>query len=328
MRTTTRILVRAPNWIGDAVMARDFFWGLRESFPKAIICVVCPREMADLFQGELGGGICDEVLSLSRSERKFPSGAVFWKGLASRKFDLAVSLTSSLGSALLLRLSGAKERIAYADPLARFFLTRSLPWPGRAAGVHKSQLYRELLPLVGAAPTKRSALAARPKVKTGSVVLAPGASISLREWPGFVELAKKLRQIYPECVVRVVGSAAQQNWELQFQALEDPAVESFIGLTTLVELVELCREALFVVANDSGVAHVAATLAGAPTVVCFGPGDPHYVVPEGENVKVARVSGLACSPCESARCRGSFGYQACLKGLDVEEVLRQISALG
>jgi ADP-heptose:LPS heptosyltransferase len=228
--------------------------------------------------------------------------------------------------AFFLWLSGAPTRIGYADPVAAFFLTHPIAWKGRHSGQHKAQLYRALLAEVGA-PTPQRPFPLR-EPAPGSIILAPGASIALREWPGFVELAQQLRKLYPQSVIRVVGTHAQRAWEARFAALNDPAVESFIGLTTLSELLELCREAQLVVANDSGVAHLAATLAGAPTVVIFGPGDPAYVAPQGPHVRIARAEGVACSPCESARCHARLGYQLCLRQLRVEEVLRQISSLG
>lgn len=321
-----QILVRAPNWIGDAVLARDFFAGLRAAYPRSTIVVACPVEMESLFYAETAPPFWDEVLPLTRAQRKFPSGISFWRRLAARRFDLAVSLPSSLSAALLLRLTGAPVRIGYADPGAAFFLTSALPWKGRDSGKHKSELYRDLLSLLGAVP-KPSAPSPRSASTSSQFVFAPGASIALREWPGFTELAQRLLEKFPDSVIRIVGTPAQQEWENRFAGLADPRIESFIGLTTLAELVELCRESRFVVANDSGVAHLAATLAGAPTVVLFGPGDPRYVAPLGAQVKIARAEGVPCSPCESARCHGRYGYQQCLRSLSVEEVLRQISAL-
>ena len=35
------ILVRAPNWIGDQVLAFPFFHHLRKAYPKAHIAAVC-----------------------------------------------------------------------------------------------------------------------------------------------------------------------------------------------------------------------------------------------------------------------------------------------
>lgn len=317
------ILVRGPNWIGDFVLADDFFTGLRAAYPDSRISLVCPPEMEDLAPEKL----FDHVIPMTREQRKFPSGLSFWRGLAVEKFDCGITLASSLSAAALLRLSGIPERIGYSDRGAGIFLTRTRRWPGRDTGKHKAQLYRELLECVTGTSAPVRSVDRAAAAPGGAIVLAPGASIALREWPYFVELAVALRKRYPEAPIRVVGAIAQKNWENRFAALGDHGVESFVGRTSLPELVELCRRARCVVANDSGVAHVAATLAGAPTVVLFGPGDPAYVTPIGPLVRIARADGIACSPCESAHCRGGLGYQICLRRLSVEEVMKSIATL-
>ena len=103
--------------------------------------------------------------------------------------------------------------------------------------------------------------------------------------------------------------------------VSDPGVEDWIERTTLPELVSLCRRASLVIANDSGVAHLAATLAGASTLVLFGPGDPDYIRPLGDRglrgsgfgsrLQSLRESFLPCAvwlprvPSLSFRRRGS-----------------------
>lgn len=319
------ILVRGPNWIGDFVLADDFFAGLRAAFPQSRISLVCPAAMVELARDE----IFDHVIPMSRAQRKIPSGISFWRGLKWEKFDCGISLATSLSAAWLLRLSGISERIGYSDWGAGYWLTRTRRWPGRESGKHKAQIYRELLALVTgeAAPVRDSERQALPSETGNAIVLAPGASISLREWPYFVELAAVLRQRYPQTPIQVIGAEAQKNWGARFQALQDAGIENWIGKTTLPEVVELCRKARFVVANDSGVGHLASTLAGAPTVVLFGPGDPDYVTPIGPRVLVARADGVACSPCESAHCRGGLGYQKCLRDLSVDDVMTSIATL-
>jgi heptosyltransferase II len=319
-----RIFVRGPNWIGDYVLAADFFAGLRASHPGSHITLACPAEMAGL---ALASGWFDEVLALSRAQRKIFTGWRFWASqVAGRGEEVAVTLVASFSSALLLWFSRIPYRVGVMEPSGRFLLSRSQVWRGRAAGKHKSQLYRDVLILLGgyAAPPRETASV----VKSGqALVLAPGASIPLREWPGFVELAAQLRIVYPNRPIWVVGSPAQKNWSEKFAALADPAIEDRIGQTTLSELIELCRQAKVVIANDSGVAHLAATLAGAPTVAVFGPGDPAYVAPRGARVAVARSSDVPCSPCEKPSCHARYGYQQCLRSLGVDAVLSQIASL-
>lgn len=306
MPVPQRILVRAPNWIGDQVMAIPFYRGLRAKYRDAQITLLAKPVVLGLDTGV-------------RFEGKIalPQNA---KALRECQFDLAITLPASFSSALLLRLARIPRRIGFAEPAARWLLTESLPWRGRGAGRHKSDLYLDLLRKLGGAPAKghQETLG---KLREKVLVLAPGASIRLREWPYFPELTRRLRERYPDYSVVVVGSEADRAWE----KLTEHGAQSLIGKTSLGELRELCAKAAAVVANDSGVAHLAATLGEAPTVVLFGPGDPDYIRPQGARVFDARAQNVLCSPCESARCRAPYGYQKCLKDLPVEMVLEQVA---
>jgi heptosyltransferase-2 len=150
------------------------------------------------------------------------------------------------------------------------------------------------------------------------IVIAPEASISLREWPYFKELIKELRKKYPEYQIKIVGNKNNALWDFN-----DVGVENLVGKTTLNDVKEICRKSSLVIGNDSGLVHIAATLADAPTIVLFGPGNPHYIKPLGSCVEVVRVTNLLCSPCESRVCKKTYGYKVCLNNLSVEEVINK-----
>ena len=44
------IIVRSPNWVGDAVMALPFFEALRNAAPRATIWCLCPAGIAPLYR--------------------------------------------------------------------------------------------------------------------------------------------------------------------------------------------------------------------------------------------------------------------------------------
>jgi ADP-heptose:LPS heptosyltransferase len=243
--------------------------------------------------------------------------------LACENFDLGITLPASVSSAFLLFAAGIPRRIGFAQGGAEIFLTSSRPWKGREAGCHKSHLYLELLEWMSARTVEARPTRMAPPVAEPRIVIAPGASIVLREWPYFLELIRALRACYPSYRIQVVGGPAEEKWHEQLVGLGDPAIEDLVGKTSLPELRALCAKAQLVVANDSGVAHVAATLARAPTMVLFGPGDPEYIRPQGPRVFALRVEGLPCSPCEKAVCREPYGYQECLRSLKPEVVLRE-----
>ncbi|MBI4404203.1 MAG: glycosyltransferase family 9 protein [Deltaproteobacteria bacterium] len=323
MNFQAKILIRGPNWIGDHVMARPFYRGLRQLYPKNHLALLCPLELSELPLESF-----DEVIPIAPARRPFPKILSYAKVLLAKKFDLAITLPASLSSACLLFAARIPSRIGYFQGPARLFLTEGLEWKGPKSLRHKSSLYMELLvwmaagnPIGLSTDWTGSARTSRAKI----IVVAPGAALPLREWPYFPELVKQMSERYPDYRIITVGSPREEKWSSRFRRCQ-LKVEDRIGKTTLTQLVDLCAQASLVIANDSGVAHLAASVAGVPTVVLFGPGDPRYVTPLGDRVCVVRTE-LPCSPCESPRCRAPYGYQRCLKDLSVGKVLEAVNEL-
>ncbi len=300
-------MVRGPNWIGDHIMAEGFYRGLRKLYAGHHISLV-----SRVAAPELGFVAWDEYTPLGKGPLESEP----------RNFDLAITLVASVSAAVHLWRSGAKVRIGYAESVASLFLTDSLQWPGRIAGKHKRELYGDLLCWLGGHPETASA-ELEPAVPQKRVIIAPGASIGLREWPYFPELMGELNACFPDWEIVVVGSADQAHWSSRFRRLGFK-LDDKIGKTSLGELTSLLGKGGIVICNDSGVAHLAA-LCGNPVLVLFGPGDPRYVSPGGQHVSIIRNPDLSCSPCESARCRAPFGYQRCLRSISVEAVMEKFS---
>jgi ADP-heptose:LPS heptosyltransferase len=303
-------------------MALPFYEGLRACYPAARVTMLCSENVAGLdFPW-----VFDRKIALGADQRRS------WRGLrsvarklAEEKFDLSLSLPTSFSASVPFFLAKIPHRVGFAARGSEAFLTAHRPWEGPSSGRHKSSQFLDLLmflrpgfypPIV---PKKQE-----PSLREKWIVIAPGAANSLREWPYFPELISRLRGLYPSYRIIVVGSADEAKWRKRLKRVSDGEVEDWIGKTSLSELKVLCRRAALVIANDSGAAHVAATLAGAPTLTLFGPGDPSYVSPVGALVSLARVSDLPCMPCESRTCRAPFGYQRCLRELSVDKVLTQV----
>lgn len=322
MSAPSKILVRTPNWIGDHVMARSFYRSLRSAYPHAHITLLLPESLS----GFDHTAFADQIIPLTAQERKI-SKAYFAKAKQLRRenFDLAFSLPASFSAAFFLFLCGIKTRLGFSQDGGSFFYSSSIPWKGVLAGEHKSKLYLSLLEYATGHAFSLTEEKRDPSPKEKWIVISPGASISLREYPYFPESLKKISETYPHHQIIVVGAREQEKFKSQIGRLNLPNVEDRIGKTTLNEIVELCRKAEIVISNDSGVAHLSATLAGAETIVLFGPGNPDYIAPSGK-AHALRID-LPCSPCEKPYCRAAYGYQACLKGLHPSTLLKQMKAL-
>lgn len=313
------IVVRSPNWIGDHVMALPFYRGLGKCYPSARLILLCPEQLAELPLPK----VFDQKILINSKERKTIRGFLnLSEVLMEYRANLAISLPASFSSSLLFAAARIPHRVGFAQVGSALFLTSSLPWKGRLSGKHKSELYMDLLEfLVGRGLDWSDSAVVNSQEREKLIVVAPGASIALREWPYFQELLLGLRGHYPDYRVVVVGSGDQAKWHGFLHRLGDSELEDYIEKTTIHELTQLFRKSRLVIANDSGAAHLAATLGQAPTLVLFGPGDPAYVIPQGRRVEGLRRKDVPCSPCERSYCRAPYGYQKCLSSLTPDEVL-------
>jgi len=161
------------------------------------------------------------------------------------------------------------------------------------------------------------------RVGLGTVVIAPGCktgTMAAKRWPHFALLADRFHD------VAVVGTSDDlpqyDGTPMRFAS----HVRSFVDLLTLRETAELMAAAGVVVANDSGLAHVAAA-SGVQTVMLFGPTDHVCLGPLPPNATVVRA-GLACEPCWRGAPLGVCRSRVdCLRTLDVGRVERTVRSL-
>ncbi len=135
-------------------------------------------------------------------------------------------------------------------------------------------------------------------------MFCPGAEYGpAKRWPYFGELAERVA-----LPVVLIGSAKERA---QCAAIKG---RNLAGETTLDEAIELIAGAQLVVANDSGLMHVAAAL-GRPQVALFGSSSPQHTPPLSDKARVLWL-GIECSPCYAREC--PLGHFRCMKELSVE----------
>jgi ADP-heptose:LPS heptosyltransferase len=154
-------------------------------------------------------------------------------------------------------------------------------------------------------------------VDATTVVLAPGCKtgeMAAKRWPWFVEFAAALGD------VAVVGTADDLR-RFDGTPMRFPAhVRALVGRLTLRETAAAMAAARAVVANDSGLGHVAAAV-GAPTILLFGP-TPHASLGRPAPNATILAARCACAPCWfGARFGACGGRIDCLAQIGVADVL-------
>ena len=331
-----RVLVRMPNWVGDACMAMPFLQALRAQLPDALIVALArpgPDGIARLAP-------VDEVVLLEdrgplwvRPWRLRRAGAM----LRGYRFDAAVSLPTTTSSALLLRMAGIRRTVGYGRGAARFLFSEVLEWkPARE--MHRARVYLQLLKGLGlevpelawdppAVPEAARARGEERLAPLGSarprIGLGIGSMASSRRWPAaqWVELALRLKRELGAGVV-LLGGPGDRGMAAEIHARVDADVLNLAGQTQVDEMPGILASLDLMVSNDSGSAHMAA-LSRLPTVVFFGAGDPKITAPPWDGCRVVSTP-VDCAPCLKNTCRFQL---ECLTGISPQRVVDEVRQL-
>ena len=312
-----RLVVLAPNWLGDAVMALPLLRDVRRQWPDAKIVIAARSGVAPLFAMVPGvGGVV--VLEGGGGRGAVTRVRTNTARLAEGKFDAALLLPNSFAAAWLVRRAGIGERWGYARDLRGRLLTR--PVPRLRQYGHQVEYYQALGTALGvpAGPphaaiviTEPVRAAARTLLEESGVaagepfvVFAPGAAYGrAKQWlpERFAELAHMLSADGVRTVL--VGSKGDAGACQKVGRLA-PAID-LAGRTDLPVLAALLAQARAVVSNDSGAMHLAAA-AGARVTAVFGPTNEQKTSPLAASADAAPPSIVAtdvwCRPCMLREC--------------------------
>ncbi len=121
----SRVCIRAPNWVGDVVMATPAFRAVRRSLPEAHVTLVVRQNVEPVVRE---APWFDEVLSYSAARGRRLRGFLRVAGrLRSEEHDLGLLLPNSFSSALMLRLAGVDRRVGYRRDGRSILLTDAVP---------------------------------------------------------------------------------------------------------------------------------------------------------------------------------------------------------
>ncbi len=156
------------------------------------------------------------------------------------------------------------------------------------------------------------------------LALCPGAEFgSAKCWPASHYAALARTKLDQGWQVWIIGSPKDHTIAAEIQHATQQRCRNLAGQTTLAEAIDLLSLATIVVANDSGLMHIAAALA-RKVIACYGSTDPQFAPPLTPHARVL-WQGLACSPCRQRVC--PLGHRACLYDITVPQVLAAMDDL-
>ena len=318
----SRILVRATNWVGDAVLSLPALQAVRARFPKAHIAVLARPWVAELYENE---PFADRVIALT-SGRGAGDLTGKWRAarmLRQERFDCAILLQNAFEAALLVWLAGIPRRIGYARDGRGLLLTDAIPVPARGEiPPHQRFYYLAMLERAGlietipADPDVRLSRSAELRVSGAqrlagaglerpTIGISPGAAFGgAKRW-----LAERFAEAGARLAAELGASVAIFGSESERKLCEQVAspiknqgipVHNFAGETTLGTFMQLAAACTLYLTNDSGAMHIACALE-VPTVAIFGPTDEAATGPTGSLATVVREK-VECSPCLLREC--------------------------
>jgi heptosyltransferase-2 len=322
--TTSRSLVIAPQWIGDAVMTEPLLRRLRARGERLTVGAL--PWVAPVYQAMPH---VDEVIAFpfQHGGLQLKARRLLGKQLHGR-FDTAYVLPNSLKSALLPFLASVPKRVGYLGEARVGLLTHRLRNPkakppmvafysalSGEPGIEDDQP-RLALPDADV----EAALQKHGLQRGGYVVIAPGAEYGpAKRWPHFGPFAALVDQ-----PVLLLGSAKEADLCEAIAGQAPQQCRNLAGKTSLLEAFALTAGAGHVVSNDSGLMHVAAAF-GVPQVALFGSSSPLHTPPLNERAQVVWLKQdpeylppLDCSPCFERVC--PLGHFRCLTDVAPQRV--------
>ncbi len=332
-----KILIIAPAWVGDTVMAQPLFMRLKLGFPDSLIDVYAPPwvapvlarmpEVNEIHLNPFGHGQL-RLIERLRAART----------LRARGYDQAIVLPNSFKSALIPFFAGIPQRTGFVGEMRYGLLndTRPLAAQTYPMMVDRFALLAEPRQQTLARPVpsptllvddkQRDATLSRLHLSTQQpiVALCPGAEYGpAKRWPSahFGKLAQTLHE--QGFQIWLIGSAKDQSIGVAVNTASGEVCRNLCGQTTLSEAIDLLSCATSVVCNDSGLMHVAAAL-NKSLVALYGSSSPNFTPPLSERAHVLSLN-LACSPCFQREC--PLGHFDCMMKLHPEPVLALLPTL-
>ncbi len=340
MSEPRKILIRAPNWVGDIVMATANFADARRAFPDAEITILLKPGLEKILEGspdfdrlirDRAGNSVTGIWALARELRR-------------ECFDLAILFPNSFRAAWVAWLARVPRRAGYRCNLRSLLLTDGLDCEmdgKKRRPVPMPIAYARILEAVGVPRGDlRPRLFVTPECEQRAVTLRkilgiaagerliglnPGASFGASKlWPSehFAAVGDALAERHGYRTIIFVGPGEERIAEAIAAQMRHKPIYDRSNFVPLDLLKPFVRDLRLLVTTDTGPRHYAVAF-GVPVVVVMGPTHPDYTSIHLERQEVVRHD-VPCGPCHLKVCPIDH---KCMAGIGPEEVLARIEQL-
>ena len=333
------VVVRSPNWLGDAVMTLPALAALRQMLPPgAVLAVIAPPQVADLYR--LYPAI-DRIIVIEQAHKRW-SARVYAK-LKKLHCTVGILFSNSLRDAWQMRLAGISDLYGRSARCRFLLMKRVFKFPKWKKGMlnesHHTNEYLEMVIAMGGQRPEPLMPQLNSKLQMGQLslkmqsfcqhpkllLMAPGAAYgAAKRWASEKFNAVAAAYIASGGIVAVLGSKSERMiGDEVIAGLPENRAFNLSGETNFSDLYNLIKSARGCVANDSGIMHLAAAL-GVPGVAVFGPTDYRATGPVSSQWQIV-FDKEPCAPCFNRICPA--GSCRCMKKLASDEVILALQEL-
>lgn len=345
MKIKQKILIVRLSAIGDVAHSLPALSCLKKKFPDSHIAWAVEDIASDII---INNPLIDQVFVFPKN--KWKKRGFSYKNLREfhtliskirkEKFDIAIDLQELFKSGLITFLSGAPRRIAHAGTreFAHLFVNEKLPAhdnfdpdkliierylePAKHLGADVNDVEFSLPPLNENIINKINNLLS-PAQDSELVVFSPATIWNSKHWVEdyWTQLLDMVSEKY-----KVVFIGTKKDNELIERITSNAKTDDFINLagkTTILELIEVFNRAKYIVAPDTGPAHLANATQNPTIIMIFGSTGAKRTPPYGQK-HTAISADLPCQPCFKRFCPRKDFPMECVQKITPEMVLKKI----
>jgi heptosyltransferase-2 len=326
------ILVRAANWVGDALLTTPTIRAIRKNFPNARITILAKPWVAPVFYNNPH---YDHLMLYDDRgrHRKWWGKVRLSNDLRRLRFDLAVLMQNAFEAALLAWLAGIPNRLGYKTDGRGILLTHSIPVDPSHKECHQIDYYlgilkgaslevedrRLTLSMADGERSRAREILREIGVGANDILIGvnPGATYgNAKRWfpERYVALCRRIQTSFGGRFLIFGGPAEEALGDRIVKGIGNHGF-NLCGKTSLREAMALIERCTLFVTNDSGLMHVAAAF-DIPQIVIIGSTDPVRTGPSNPSSRIVKAP-TPCSPCLKTECPTDH---YCMKEVSVEMV--------
>ncbi|MCA6084687.1 glycosyltransferase family 9 protein [Candidatus Endomicrobiellum agilis] len=330
-----KILIVQPSRIGDIVFSIPVLSAIKKRYPYARLSWIVDERCVEILDGN---PFLENIFIWDRRQISFKYYKNLRQCLREQKFDLSIDLHGLAKSAMLVKLAGAKFKIASSSTngMREFSWLFSKEIKSRQK-CHCVERHFEVAKYLDCVDEKSYPIvipeenfkSVRQKLLKENVNLEkiigihPGGGWVSRRWGShkFAGLAGKLKNELDADIVFVggkEGGASEKGLNEEIVSVVGVKTTDMTGKFTLKELCAFLKMCRVFVGSESGPMHIA-TAFDTQAVAILGPTDAKLTGPYKGNTKIIQHQ-VDCQPCRNRNCKSTI----CMRSITVSEVFEEV----